>query len=332
MRKSGPKFNWFLILGILLIMGGLLGMSSPESGYRLKLVITVDLNTGNVGYNVTQMDVSEPVLQSNRDRIDDYLYKLMADYPAIRAFFIGMDTFYRLISQPITYLTSYFLSLQSDLIQNLPSELIPISNQNPDASLLNNSVVNKKNELPLDSFQTFGVTENQDYRIPGRFSQPGSDTQTVETIYTPERIVIPIINLDAPVVDANRSEVLLFDQVFTQWLAPDGFAAGWHTESASLGVPGNTVINGHHNMYGRVFENLIYLSEGDIISVFSGDVQFDYVVVNKMILPDRDVTIQLKMENARWISRSDDERLTLITCWPWYSNTHRLIIVGSPIN
>jgi len=37
------------------------------------------------------------------------------------------------------------------------------------------------------------------------------------------------------------------------------------------------------------------------------------------------------LQNARWIMASSDERLTLVTCWPAYSNTHRLILVAKPI-
>ena len=37
------------------------------------------------------------------------------------------------------------------------------------------------------------------------------------------------------------------------------------------------------------------------------------------------------MENAAWIMPSEDERLTLVTCWPYTSNTHRLIIVARPV-
>lgn len=40
--------------------------------------------------------------------------------------------------------------------------------------------------------------------------------------------------------------------------------------------------------------------------------------------------VDVRMDNARWILPSTDERLTLVTCWPAKSNTHRLIIVASP--
>jgi sortase A len=51
-----------------------------------------------------------------------------------------------------------------------------------------------------------------------------------------------------------------------------------------------------------------------------------------MILPERDQPLQVRLKNAQWVASSQDERLTLITCWPFNSNTHRLVIVATPIN
>ena len=118
---------------------------------------------------------------------------------------------------------------------------------------------------------------------------------------------------------------------YGQWVAPDEFAVGWHTNSAPLGEVGNTVLNGHHNAYGRVFRNLAYLQEGDVIQVYGGGEWYNYVVANKLVLPEWGVTLEKRMENAAWISQSDDERLTLVTCWPEQTNSHRLIIVAVPI-
>jgi sortase A len=91
-------------------------------------------------------------------------------------------------------------------------------------------------------------------------------------------------------------------------------------------------LNGHHNVYGKVFENLDKLVSGDEIFIYGNDFHiYQYVVSNTMILPERDVSFEERLENARWILPSEDERITLITCWPYFSNTHRLIIVASPI-
>ncbi len=146
----------------------------------------------------------------------------------------------------------------------------------------------------------------------------------------PDRIIIPAIQLDAPVVLAASQKVRVKKEVFYQWVSPEKFAAGWHTNSAYLGEVGNTVINGHHNMFGKVFGKLVDLNPGDAVEVRSHERSFHYRIVNKMILPERDAPIEERLENARWILSSEDERLTLITCWPAESNTHRLILVAVP--
>jgi len=162
---------------------------------------------------------------------------------------------------------------------------------------------------------------------------PGLNTpEPTAIIFIPDRIVIPAIHLDAPVMEAKATKVEIDGSEYIEWLAPDDFAAGWHTDSAPLGEIGNTVLNGHHNVHGKVFENLAYLQQGDIIKMYSGEQEFDYIVTNKMVLPERFATLEKRMENARWIMPSDDERLTLVTCWPKQTNTHRLVIVARPAN
>lgn len=146
----------------------------------------------------------------------------------------------------------------------------------------------------------------------------------------PIRIVIPGINLDAPVIPAKTRLMEVDGQKYRQWMVPNEFAAGWHKNSARLGEPGNTVINGHHNVYGEVFRRLVKLEEGDLIQIYSATKVYEYVVANKMILPEAYQELDVRMENAQWILPSDDERVTLITCWPYESNTHRLIIVARP--
>ncbi len=61
-------------------------------------------------------------------------------------------------------------------------------------------------------------------------------------------------------------------------------------------------------------------------------VSFVYQVTERLILPERDQPVEVRLENARWIGPSEDERLTLITCWPEDSNTHRLIVVAEPLS
>lgn len=147
----------------------------------------------------------------------------------------------------------------------------------------------------------------------------------------PVRIVIPSINLDAPVIPAPVDFKTIAGKEYLQWYVPDEFAVGWHTTSAMLGETGNTVLNGHHNAHGEVFVSLVDINEGDTILVESDTRRYMYQVTNKMIVPEKYEQLDIRMNNAQWILPSVDERLTLITCWPYETNTHRLIIVARPL-
>lgn len=151
------------------------------------------------------------------------------------------------------------------------------------------------------------------------------------TVWLPDRITIPVIELDAPVIVADFKEVTVDDKIYRQWVAPDMFAAGWHRTSALLGEPANTVLNGHHNAFGEVFRRLVDLQAGDVILVYSGERRFAYAVAQRMILAERGQPLDVRLANAQWIQPSSDERLTLVTCWPYTSNTHRLILVAMPV-
>jgi LPXTG-site transpeptidase (sortase) family protein len=148
----------------------------------------------------------------------------------------------------------------------------------------------------------------------------------------PDRLVIPIINLDAPIVPVGYQELAYGGKVIDLWLAPEQYAAGWQATSAFLGDPGNTVLNGHHNAFGMVFKDLYKLKRGDALRVFSGSVEFRYQVVSNLLLPERYESLSSRLENAYWIEPTSDERITLVTCWPENSNTHRVVIVARPMD
>jgi LPXTG-site transpeptidase (sortase) family protein len=148
---------------------------------------------------------------------------------------------------------------------------------------------------------------------------------------TPQLLWIPAIELYAPVLPVELELVEIEGVEYDQWTAPAEFAAGWHASSAPLGEAGNTVLNGHHNVYGEVFRHLVDLAVGDEIVVYSDRSAHYYSVVERVIFPERFAKPEQRVENAGWVLPTDDERLTLITCWPYESNTHRLVLVAKPI-
>ena len=147
----------------------------------------------------------------------------------------------------------------------------------------------------------------------------------------PSRISIPSIGLDSEIGFATLRDVTVFGETYQQWVAPSDIV-GWHFRSALLGDPGNTVLNGHHNVQGEVFKDLSLLQRGDDILIYSDAGRFYYQVVSVMILPERFESQEVRLQNARWIQPSEDERITLISCWPYESNTHRVIVVAFPID
>lgn len=201
------------------------------------------------------------------------------------------------------------------------NSLFPVSGEAMVAPLAGQGVAPSLEPQPV---ATYALSNGQPLEVQT------SSTEAI-TGLIPDRIVIPSINLDASIIPIHFQEITIMDKVYQQWLAPDEYTVGWHDTSALLGVPGNTVLNGHHNAYGKVFANLVRLSMGDTLDVYSGEQIFHYYVVARLLLPERYRTVDQRLENARWIQPSSDERLTLITCWPADNNTHRLVIVAFPV-
>ena len=147
----------------------------------------------------------------------------------------------------------------------------------------------------------------------------------------PNFISIPAIGLQSEIGFANVKDVTVFGEKYQQWVAPNDIV-GWHYQSAILGEPGNTVLNGHHNVFSEVFRDLFLVQKGDEIIISSEDGDYHYMVASVMILPERFESREVRLQNARWIQTSEDERVTLISCWPYESNTHRVVVVAFPID
>ena len=145
----------------------------------------------------------------------------------------------------------------------------------------------------------------------------------------PDRIVASAIGLDASVVPVGWKTVEENGQEVAEWEVAD-YAAGWHKTSAYPGNVGNTVISGHHNIRGEVFRYVVNLEPGDIVDLYVGPTVYRYMVTEKYILKEKGMPPEVRQENALWIAPTDDERLTLVTCWPYTNNTHRVVVVAKP--
>ena len=123
----------------------------------------------------------------------------------------------------------------------------------------------------------------------------------------PTRIVIPAINADARVVEGDSWEQLKK-------------GAGHHIGSANPGERGNCVISAHNDIYGEIFRDLNELELEDEIIVYAGAQPYRYRVVAKRIIEPTEVEV---------MDPTPEPILTLITCYPYRIDTHRLIVIAA---
>lgn len=146
----------------------------------------------------------------------------------------------------------------------------------------------------------------------------------------PARIVAESIKLDSEVIEVGWHQETVNGQSVSVWDVPD-YVVGWHKNSARPGHVGNIVLSGHHNVVGEVFRYVVDLEPGAEITLYADGLPYRYAVEDKFILKDKDEPDEVRKQNARWIGPFNDQRLTLITCWPYSNNTHRVVVIAKPI-
>ena len=150
----------------------------------------------------------------------------------------------------------------------------------------------------------------------------------------PVRLVMPWLRLDVPVVEMSWQVKDTPDGPVSEWMVPDN-AAGHHANSARLGEVGNVVISGHNNIKGKVFKPISVAFDpkqpdkflGEQIQVVAADGRtFNYVVKTIHFFLEKGATLAERQANGRVMDATSEPMLTIITCWPPSSNTHRIVI------
>ena len=145
------------------------------------------------------------------------------------------------------------------------------------------------------------------------------------------RIQIPAIGVDQVIIPVSWEVAFVDGQPVAQWDTVD-WAAGHHIGSAPIGEPGNTVLSGHTRGNGNgEFQNLWKLAAGDEIYLWDSiGREFTYVVESVQRVQEVGATLEERRQNAQYIMPTEDTRLTLITCWPEWVYTHRIIVIARP--
>ena len=120
------------------------------------------------------------------------------------------------------------------------------------------------------------------------------------------RIQIPAIGVDAPVVEGDNWEALKQ-------------GAGHHVGSANPGERGNCIISAHNDIFGEIFRELPDLDLDDEVFLYTATRAYQYVVTQKRVIEPTEVDV---MEST------SGPVLTLISCYPYGIDTHRIVVIA----
>ena len=120
------------------------------------------------------------------------------------------------------------------------------------------------------------------------------------------RIEIPSIDVDAPVLEGDDWETLKH-------------AAGHRVGTANPGERGNCVISAHNDIFGEIFRELPNAALGDEVVVHTASRVYRYEVSQKRIIQPTEVSV---------MEPTSSPVLTLISCYPYGIDTHRIVVVA----
>ena len=120
------------------------------------------------------------------------------------------------------------------------------------------------------------------------------------------RIVIPSIQIDAPIVQGDGWEQLRR-------------GVGQHVGTASPGQKGNLVLSAHNDIFGEIFKDLDMLLPGDTVTINTMGEQFTYVINETEIVEPTAVNV---------MGATTAPTLTLISCYPYLIDNKRIVVFG----
>ncbi|KAF0112014.1 MAG: Uncharacterized protein FD147_528 [Chloroflexi bacterium] len=118
------------------------------------------------------------------------------------------------------------------------------------------------------------------------------------------RIQIPALNLDAPIVQGDEEEQLKK-------------GVGQHLGTANPGEIGNMVLSGHNDTYGEVFRYLDQLNPGNEIIIYTFTRSYTYIVEEWILVDPGQVEV---------MDPTPYESVTLISCYPYLVDNLRIVV------
>lgn len=121
------------------------------------------------------------------------------------------------------------------------------------------------------------------------------------------QIQIPVLNVDAPVVQGDGWEQL-----------KKGVAQ--HSGSANPGQSGNVVLSAHNDVFGEIFRYLDQLQKGDEIILYTANHAFTYIITDIKIVSPTEVEL---------MAPTTGPTATLISCYPYMVDNKRIVVQAS---
>ena len=146
----------------------------------------------------------------------------------------------------------------------------------------------------------------------------------------PLQIRIPVIGIEAEVVPVGWHTEMSSSGKRVLWHSP-GNAAGFLVSSSIPGSGSNAVFYGHHNVNGSVFRGLDRLQSGDEVIVTNNVKTLKYVVQQVDIFEENNISSSQKLVNLEYFAPTRSDQLTILTCWPFTGNSHRVAVIANPI-
>jgi LPXTG-site transpeptidase (sortase) family protein len=147
-----------------------------------------------------------------------------------------------------------------------------------------------------------------------------------------QSISIPALNIESDVVPVGWR--INFDESYQsgefEWDSPDA-NVGWIITSALPDETGNIVLYGHNNIYGKIFQNLYDLQAGERIYLRAQNQIWEYKARYIFLLPILNASAEQAENYRHYLRPTLDRRVTLISCWPPQSNTHRVVVIAQAV-
>jgi LPXTG-site transpeptidase (sortase) family protein len=143
-------------------------------------------------------------------------------------------------------------------------------------------------------------------------------------------VEIPAIDINSPVVAVGWiSKETAEGRPVIEWDSPESLA-GWVVTSALPGDGSNIILYGHNNLHASIFRDLGKLRAGDEISLKTGEGKLVYRVSEVLFLQTTFADPETLKSYEQYLQPTKEEQLTIISCWPPASNTHRVVVVAEP--